>query len=104
MTENNYVVKEDVPASTRHWTNAGLMLGQRRRRWANISRKEGGEVAYKECVKERICGEKNMWHKMTKITYFGWSAGCKTIKVDVRSKEMMKTSNSMMTRFLVITA
>ena len=41
---------------------------------------------------------------MTKIKYFGWSAGCKTIKVDVGSKEMMmKTSNSMMARLLVIT-
>ena len=26
-----------TPASTRHWTNAGLMLGQRHRRWANSS-------------------------------------------------------------------
>ena len=25
-----------------------------------LRRKERGEVAYKECVKERICGEKNM--------------------------------------------
>ena len=41
-----------------------------------------------------------MWHKMIKITYFGWRAGCKTIKVDVRSKQMIKTSNSMMTRLL----
>ena len=63
-----------------------------------LRRKERGEIAYKEC------GEKNMWHKMTKITYFGWSAGCKTIKVDGGSKElMMKTSSSMMTRLLVFT-
>ena len=26
-----------IPANTRRWTNAGLMLGQRRRRWANIN-------------------------------------------------------------------
>ena len=65
---------------------------------------ERGEAAYREFVKERVCGEKNMWDKMTKIKYFGWSAGCKTIKVDVGSKEMtMKTSNSMMARLLVIT-
>ena len=25
------------PANTRRWTNVGLMLGQRRRRWANIN-------------------------------------------------------------------
>ena len=25
-----------IPANTRHWTNVCLMLGQRRRRWANI--------------------------------------------------------------------
>ena len=25
-----------IPGNTRHWTNVGLMLGQRRRRWANI--------------------------------------------------------------------
>ena len=28
--ENNF------PAGTRRWTNVGLLLGQRRRRWANI--------------------------------------------------------------------
>ena len=40
-----------------------------------------------------------MWDKMTKIKYFGWRACCKTIRVDVKSKEMMmKTSNSMITR------
>ena len=27
----------DSPANTRRWTNVGLMLGQRRRRWANIN-------------------------------------------------------------------
>ena len=26
-----------TPANTRRWTNAGLMLGQRRRRWTNIT-------------------------------------------------------------------
>ena len=51
-----------------------------------LRRKENGEAAYKECVKERICREKNMLDKMTKITYFGWGAGCKTIKVDVGAK------------------
>ena len=25
-----------IPANTTHWSNVGLMLGQRRRRWANI--------------------------------------------------------------------
>ena len=25
-----------IPANTRHWTNAGLMLAQRLRRWSNI--------------------------------------------------------------------
>ena len=27
---------QSEPANTRRWTNVGLMLGQRRRRWANI--------------------------------------------------------------------
>ena len=39
-----------------------------------LRREERGEAAYKECVKERICGEKNMLDKMTKITYFGTGA------------------------------
>ena len=28
--------QSNYPASTRHWDSVGLMLGQRRRRWANI--------------------------------------------------------------------
>ena len=54
MIGNNWFLKEEarqyfpythhsewfayiIPANTRHWTNAGLMLAQRRRRWDNIS-------------------------------------------------------------------
>ena len=39
-------LNRDSPENTRRWPNAGLMLAQRRRRWANISPTLGQRLVF----------------------------------------------------------
>jgi hypothetical protein len=63
-----------------------------------------GETAYKSFVEERICGNKNLWDKMTKVKVEGWSSVTKSVKTKLSSMEItIKASSSMMAHLLVIT-
>ena len=48
-------------ANTRHWTNVGLMLGQRRRRWANIKPTLVQWVVFAGFVGQPRCGCRQVW-------------------------------------------
>jgi len=63
-----------------------------------------GKAAYKLFVDERICGDTNLWDKMTKVKVLGWNSAAKTIKARIDSDEvMLKASTSLMAHLLVIT-
>lgn len=63
-----------------------------------------GKAAYKLFVDERICGDTNLWDKMTKVKVLGWNSAAKTIKARIGSDEvMLKASTSLMAHLLVIT-
>ena len=44
---------QHTPANTRRWTNAVLMLGQRRRRWANINTTLGHRLVFAVLLLDR---------------------------------------------------
>ena len=63
-----------------------------------------GKAAYKLFVDERICGDTNLWDKMTKVKVLGWKSAVKIIKARLGSEEvMLKASTSLVARLLVIT-
>ena len=69
-----------------------------------LKREQQGRRAYEDFVKNRICGEQNLWDKMTKLKVFGWNEIKKTVKTKMGADDvLLKESNSLMARLLVIT-
>ena len=63
-----------------------------------------GMSAYQHFVSERICGEKNMWDKMSKVKYLGWNDNNKSTKVKITGEHVTLTaSNSLLSRLLILT-
>ena len=57
------IIFRNIPANMRHWPNVGLLLGQRRRRWANSNPTLGQRLMFAGIVP-------NFSSYITTLTYF----------------------------------
>ena len=68
-----------------------------------IGRHKEGHLVFQNFVSDRICGDKNLWERMTKVKFKNWDEGCKNIKIKVGSKQVnVKAANSLFARLLLI--
>lgn len=65
---------------------------------------ERGSSAYQKFVDERICGDQNLWGKMTKVKHLGWNDNNKSTRTKIGGEQVtLKASNSLMSRLLILT-
>lgn len=62
-----------------------------------------GKSAMQKFVDERICGNTNLWDKMTKCKSFTWTSTTKEVKVQAKSDVLtLQATSGLMSRLLVV--
>ncbi len=62
-----------------------------------------GSSAMKKFVEERICGETNLWDKMTKSKILSWNSAGKEINLQAKSEVLtLRATTGLMSRLLII--
>ena len=68
-----------------------------------LSMEERGTTALQSFVDDRICGDKNLWEKMTKSKYLTWSSTSKSITLAAKSDIItVRATVNLMSRLLII--
>jgi hypothetical protein len=68
-----------------------------------LNMEERGLQALQSFVEQRICGNTNLWDRMTKVKFLNWEDACKTIKLkDNAGQVALKATNSLFARMLMI--